>query len=109
MRVIEDLYTYDIKEKKVRRILKRIDALKPVKKLYVIVFPLFNDGILEIYSYNQLLQPYYKKRTDDIEIVGISKDRDGAERILLNIIQEMCDTKYTDFENLGKDIRKFVE
>jgi hypothetical protein len=109
MRVIEDLYTYDIKEKKVRRILKRIERLKPVKKLYVIVFPLFNDGILEIYSYNQLLQPYYKKRTNDIEIVGISKGRAGADQIVLNLIQEMCDDGYTSFKNMGRDIRKFVE
>jgi hypothetical protein len=105
MRVIEDLYTYDIKEKKVHKILKKIASQKPVKKLYVIVFPLFNDGILEIYSYNQLLQPYYKNRTDDIEIVGISKGRYGADEILLKLIQEMCDSGYTSFE----DIRKFVE
>jgi hypothetical protein len=109
MRVIDDVYTYDIKEKKVRRILKRIDNSKPVKKLYVIVLPLFNDGILEIYSYNQLLQPYYKKRTDDIEIVGMSKGRAGADRIVLGLIQEMCDEGCTDFENMGRDIRKFVE
>jgi hypothetical protein len=109
MRVIEDLYTYDIKEKKVHRILKKIDRLKPVNKLYVIVFPLFNDGILEIYSYNQLLQPYYRDRTDDIEIIGISKGRAGADSIVLNLIQEMCDSGYTDFNNMKKDIRKFVE
>jgi hypothetical protein len=109
MKIVEDLYTYDIKEKKVRRILKKIEKQKPVKKLYVLVLPLFNDGILEIYNYNQLLQPYYKERTDDIKIIGISKGKTGAEEMLVGLIQEMCDGGYTDFEDIKGDIKKFVE
>lgn len=105
MRFIEDLYTYDIKDKKINKLLRKISHQKRVNKLYVVIFPLFGDGILEVYNYNQLLQPYYKKRTDDIEIVGISRGRAGADMIILGIIQDMCDKNCTDFSN----IRGFVE
>ena len=50
MRVIEDLYTYDINEKKAKRLVKKISHGKPAKGLYVVVYPLFNDGVLELYS-----------------------------------------------------------
>ena len=105
MEFIEDLYTYDIKEKKVNKLLKKISHQKRINKLYVVVYPLFGDGILEVYNYNQLLQPYYMKRTDDIRIVGISRGRIGADRIILGLIQEMCDKNYTDFS----DVRGFLE
>lgn len=100
MRVIEDLYTYDINEKKAKRLLKKISRGKPAKGLYVVVYPLFNDGVLEIYSYNQLLQPYYKRRSDDIEIVGISMSKAEADMLVLGIFQRMCVEGYTDFGNL---------
>lgn len=105
MNFIEDLYTYDIEEKKVNKILNRISKGKKVKSLFVITYPLLGDGILEIYEYKQLLKPYYKKRTDDIRVVGMSHTKAGAEMIILNIVQQMCDASNYDFNN----IKKFVE
>lgn len=49
-------YTYNLTERKQARIRKRIRRHKPVRNLYVIVLPLLQDGLLEIYPYNQLLQ-----------------------------------------------------
>ena len=48
-------YTYNLTERKQARIRKRIRRHKPVRNLYVIVLPLLQDGLLEIYPYNQLV------------------------------------------------------
>ena len=72
MTIVKRLYTGVMPDKTASRLIKRIKKRKPCADVYVITLPLFEDGLLEVYEANEFLQPYYKKRTDDIVIVGMS-------------------------------------
>ena len=72
MTIAKRLYTGVMPDKTASRLIKRIKKRKPCADVYVITLPLFEDGLLEVYEANEFLQPYYKKRTDDIVIVGMS-------------------------------------
>lgn len=99
MRVLDALYTYGIPEKKQNRIISRINKCKKNKNIYVVCLPLADDGILEIYPYKTLLQPYYQQEGKDISIVGISFNKDGAMRIVQEIVQDIYDaTKGQSFD-----------
>lgn len=84
-------YTYNLTERKQARIRKRIRQHKPVRNLYVIVLPLLQDGLLEIYPYNQLLQKPYRKLDSRIRVVGFARGKEVAEQLVLQIIQDMYD------------------
>ena len=84
-------YTYNLTERKQIRIKKRIRRHKPVRNLYVIVLPLLQDGLLEIYPYNQLLQKPYRKLDSRIQVVGFARGKEVAEQLVLQIIQDMYD------------------
>lgn len=101
MNISDALYTYGIRDKKLNRILKKIARGKRVRKLYVIVLPLVPDGLLEIYVYNQLLQPFYRAFGDDIHVVGIALDKGGAQELVLQMVQDMYDVG--DGENLDAE------
>lgn len=94
MKVIDALYTYGLRDKKLDKVMKKVKRGSKVRGLNVVVLPLFNDGIMEIYVYNQLLQPFYKSLGDDICIIGAAPDRDGAQELVLNIVQDMYDAGY---------------
>lgn len=78
MTIVKRLYTGVMPDKTASRLIKRIKKRKPCADVYVITLPLFEDGLLEVYEANEFLQPYYKKRTDDIVIVGMSMTKAGA-------------------------------
>ena len=91
MRFVDSLYTYGYKDKKVDKVIKKIKKGSIIHGLHLIVLPIVNDGILEIYVYNQLLQPFYKYLWDDIYVVGIASNKDGARELIQKIIQDMYD------------------
>lgn len=91
MNISDALYTYGIKDRKCDRILKRISKGKRVHNLYVIVLPLMHDGLLEIYVYNQLLQPLYRSVGDQIHVLGIAMNKGDAEELVLQMVQDMYD------------------
>lgn len=84
-------YTYNLTERKQKRMQKRIHRRKPIRGLYVIVLPLFQDGLLEIYPYDQLLQKAYKKMDSRIQVVGFAKGKEYAQQLVLQIIQDIYD------------------
>lgn len=87
----DNCYTYNLTERKQARIKKRIKRHKTVRNLYVIVLPLLQDGLLEIYPYNQLLQKPYRKIDSQIRVVGFARGKDAAEQLVVQIIQDMYD------------------
>lgn len=93
MQFIKKLYTYEMSDKKLDRIISKIKKGKKISKLCLITLPVFEDGILEVYDYNQLLQPYYKSIDERIIVVGISKNKGDAYQVVLNIVQGMYDSK----------------
>ena len=84
-------YTYNLTERKQTRIKKRIRRHKAVRNLYVIVLPLLQDGLIEIYPYNQLLQKPDRKLDSRIRGVGFARGKEVAEQLVLQIIQDMYD------------------
>ncbi len=84
-------YTYNLTERKRARIKKRIQRHKTARNLYVIVLPLIQDGLLEIYPYNQLLQKPYRKIDSKIQVVGFARGKEAAEQLVVQIIQDMYD------------------
>jgi hypothetical protein len=75
MKLADNIYT-DIEKDKVFR--KKMDIVAKGGKsmpFYLVTLPLFSHGILEIYEYNELKQPYYKTRENDIVVLGISMSR----------------------------------
>lgn len=84
-------YTYNLKDRKQARIKKQIRRHKPVRNLYVIVLPILQDGLLEIYPYDQLLQKPYRKIDSRIQVVGFARGKEVAEQLVLQIIQDMYD------------------
>ncbi|MBR1674421.1 MAG: hypothetical protein IJ703_05620 [Eubacterium sp.] len=71
--------------------------------LFLITFPIADKGMLEIYNYNVLLQPYYRKLEDEVIIVGISDKKEGAEEILRQIVEE------TVRETGGLDVKEYID
>ena len=59
--------------------------------------------MLEIYNYNVLLQPYYKKFDDDIIIVGISSKKDDAAELLRQIVEETVQATG------GLDVKSYID
>lgn len=103
MKLVEGLYTYNISKYKKNRICSHIRKHKPAKKLYLIVLPIRgNDGLFEIYPYNQLLQKYYLQFDSQITIVGIAGTKEEAQRLVVEIVQDMYDSMGESF-----DINKF--
>ncbi|SEQ56088.1 hypothetical protein SAMN02910369_02021 [Lachnospiraceae bacterium NE2001] len=99
--IADNLYTEAIDEKKVRRLILKLRLKRPVRNLYVVTMPLFDAGIMEIYDYNELLQPFYRKRKQNLEVLGLSSTRDGAKCIVANILEDAYDKLGTP------DIRRF--
>ena len=71
----------------IERVEKVIEKIGNTEAI-VITYPLFSAGILEIYEYNELLQDYYKKRNDDIVILGMSGSKEGARQVLCDLLED---------------------
>lgn len=104
MRIIDNLYTTGIKEKKLKKIKNKIHSnskLGKLKKAYVVTLPLCKDGLLEVYVYDQLLQPYYISNFD-VCVIGIADTKESAMGLVTDIIQQSYDAGY------GLDICGFL-
>lgn len=93
MRIIDDLYTCGIKDKKLKKIISKLKKQNKISKLYVLTTPVMGDGILEIYIYNQLLQSFYKDNFD-VCVVGLASNKANAMELVTNIVQETYNAGY---------------
>ncbi|MBR6173123.1 MAG: hypothetical protein IKQ49_08165 [Eubacterium sp.] len=88
MKLADHIYT-DIDKKKVfEKQLSRIAKGEYSAPLFVITYPLYSAGILEIYEYNELRQNFYRTLDDKIEIIGVSRSKDGARQVLCDILED---------------------
>ncbi|MGN0436779.1 MAG: hypothetical protein ACI4D8_09150 [Wujia sp.] len=92
MKVNDALYTYGIKDKKLKKAVKRMRRGERINKLHAVVLPVFGDGLLEIYEYNQLLQPFYKSLEDEIHVVGIAMSKGEAINLVTDMVQDIYDS-----------------
>ena len=88
MYMIEHVYSDIERGKKLNKQIRKIYKYKPAINLFLVTFPIADKGILEIYNYNVLLQPYYRQHEEEIIIVGISSKKDEAEELIRSIVEE---------------------
>ena len=88
LRVAKKVYSQDFSEKEFNKALRKRAVKRPVSGLYVVTEPLFAAGIMEIYNYNELLQPYYRKKKQSLRVYGIAKNRDEAKKVVADIIDD---------------------
>ena len=88
-KISEKLYTDSDSDKLFRKNLVKIKLKRPVNGLYVVTLPLYEAGIMEIYDYNELLQPYYRKLKRTIEVLGVSRTREGAKQLTCDILEDV--------------------
>ncbi len=88
IRFHEQLYSDGISERKLAGVKRKVKKLTPKLDVFLVVLPIGNEGLLEVYWYPELLQPFYRKMDKDIVVVGISNKKDRAisliEQILLD-------------------------
>ncbi len=88
-RVVDNVYSEFNTEKCFKKMLRKVAARRPVPGLYVVTEPMFEAGIMEIYNYNELLQPFYRKQKRKLAVFGIAKSRDGAKRVVSDILEDV--------------------
>ena len=88
MYMIEHVYSDIERGKKLNKQIRKIYKYKPAINLFLVTFPIADKGILEIYNYNVLLQPYYRQHEEEIIIVGISSKKDEAKELIRSIVEE---------------------
>ncbi len=100
MKFYKHLYfSENIRENR-RKIVYKLKHRKYAKDIYVLALATAPGNILDIYSANTLLQPYYKKH--DIEVVGIASGNDEAMELAASIIGRMY------AETNGFNIRQYL-
>lgn len=70
-----------------KKIRKRMEREKLLLGYYCIVLPSNPENLLDIICCNELLFPYYKRKT--IYAVGMSKSRDGAVLLVKEMVEDM--------------------
>ena len=86
--IADNLYSDQLNDKAFKKTLRKVALKRPVNSLYVVTEPLYEAGILEIYNYNELLQPFYRKMKRNINIYGVATSRDSAKQLVLNIVED---------------------
>jgi len=88
LELLDSIYTDIEKDKKFNKALKKIAEMKMTGPLYLITLPIHGYGLLEIYSYDELLQNYYRQQSEDIKVVGVSESRTGARNVVCDILED---------------------
>jgi hypothetical protein len=88
MKVAEHVYISEILKPEKEFLKKRIRQKKKIPALYCITLPLWKSGILEIYSYNELISDFYEK--EEIVVVGLAAGRDDALVLLRRMADDLA-------------------
>lgn len=100
MKLVNAPYTYGYKDKKLNKVKEKIRINKKQKGTHLIVYPFLGDGLMEIYSYEHLLSSSYRSFWNDIVVLGIASDKEGALELVVNIVQDIYDSDM-DFDIKG--------
>lgn len=95
----KNLYLGEAAAKKHYKLLRRINK-RHLSNAYVITLPSNEENILDIYSYNELLQKHYDDRS--MFVVGLACGKDEAMELTRDIIQDVYSSTGTF------DVRKYV-
>lgn len=82
----KNLYLGERAAKKHYQLFRKINKRR-LSNAYVITLPSNSENVLDIYSYNELLQKHYKE--NDIFVVGLACGREEALEVTKSIIQDV--------------------
>lgn len=89
MKLYKQMYVRGIPDGKIISTMRKMKRKKEIFGLYCITLPVFQDGILEIYEYDELCQPIYDELKDPVIVIGITKSYTDAEEMVRLIIDEV--------------------
>ena len=93
MKLVNSLYTYGFNDRKKKKVLDKLGSNKKLSKsICVVTYPLFGDGLVEIYNYKHLLSKCYDKLRADIVVLGVASDRANADILVTDMIQDVYDS-----------------
>lgn len=105
MKWYRNLYCSDNLEDEKKKIIKEIRHHKRQWNIYVITLARNNYDLFDIYHVNVLYQPYYRKREDEITVIGIAKGKEEAmklvEKIVMDVYQKTGDCKVKEYVMLN--------
>lgn len=89
MKLYNRMYVRGIPDWKVIPTMRKMKRNRSVSGLYCITLPVFQDGILEIYEYEELRQPLYEGLEHPVIVIGIAAKREDAEELVRLIVDEV--------------------
>ena len=86
MKISKNIIT-DMDRKQLNKAVHAIHRKKRLGSVFIVLRPIFNDGILEIYQYNELLHAVYKDIYKNLRPLAISETKDGAIKLSAKLIE----------------------
>lgn len=100
MKYYKHLYLSEGLEKKKDKIIQKIEAGKILPGIFLVTLAPDEKNQLEIHRYILLLQPVFHR--EELFVVGISKDYEGA----LELVEEITQEVYNKTKSV--DIRSYI-
>lgn len=89
MKLYNRMYVRGIPDRKILPTMRKMKRNRNVSRLYCITLPVFQDGILEIYEYDELRQPLYEELEHPVIVIGITGSQKEAEELVRLIVDEV--------------------
>lgn len=89
MKLYHKMYVRGIPDRKVIPTMRKMNRKKIITDLYCITLPVFQDGILEIYEYEELLKAPYESLEYPVIVIGITSSYEHAEELTRLIVDEV--------------------
>lgn len=87
MILYENLYIGESLQHNKDRIIRRMKKGKVVLRLFCVTLPLGSHGLIEIYPYYELQQPWLKAQ--HVVVIGLAKTREEAFLLVQEIVEEV--------------------
>ena len=87
--IVKNVYTEAVSDRTFEKELKKVAMKRPVMGIFLITSPLGSTGIMEIYDYNELLQPYYRKQRRTLNIYGVAGSKAAAYEVVRDIMEDI--------------------
>ncbi|MGN0154576.1 MAG: hypothetical protein ACI4A3_08995 [Lachnospiraceae bacterium] len=88
IRFHEKLYNDGLSDRKLASIQKKIKKKSPKLNLFLITLPVGRQGLLEVYWYPELLQPFYQEMDVEVTVVGVAYTREDAFSLIEEIVRD---------------------
>ena len=83
------LYYSDLTKGQIPSMKRKIKRWSPKINLFLVTLPIGSQGILEVYWYPELLQPFYRKLQKTVFVVGVAKSKEEAFLLVERIVRDV--------------------